>query len=58
MIGVNDQYEVIVSSTVRAEKNMPGHMMALAGRPVILPQKENFYPALENSPGTEKIFKK
>jgi len=59
LIGVNDRYEVIVSSTVRAEQNMPGHMMSLAGRPIILPQKENFYPALENIAWhRKKIFRK
>jgi putative restriction endonuclease len=35
LIGVNDQYKVMISSAVRTEQNMPGHMMALAERPII-----------------------
>ena len=48
LMSVNNNYKVLVSKSVAVEKNYPGHIQTLTGRPIITPEKEAFWPAQEN----------
>jgi len=48
LMSVNREYEVLVSSRVRTDRNIPGHMMTLAERPIFRPGDEVYWPGLEN----------
>ena len=48
LMSVGTSYEVLVSTRVRMDQNMPGHMLTLADRPIFRPAKEAFWAAQEN----------
>ena len=48
LMGVGQQYEVLVSRRVRTDQNMPGHMLAFAERTIVRPGEQPFWPAQEN----------
>jgi putative restriction endonuclease len=48
LMGVSNNYEVLVSKSVAIEKNLPGHIQMLTYRPIIKPDKETFWPAQDN----------
>ena len=47
MLGVSQQYVVITSRQLSADRNMPGHVALLAGRNIIEPVEEVFMPDLD-----------
>ena len=47
-MSVGRNYEVLVSKRVRTDRNMPGHMMTLADRPIFRPENEVYWPGPEN----------
>ncbi|PKN64416.1 MAG: hypothetical protein CVU57_15215 [Deltaproteobacteria bacterium HGW-Deltaproteobacteria-15] len=58
LMGVGQQYEVLVSRRVRTDQNMPGHMLAFAGRTIVRPDEQPFWPAQDNlSDHRRRIFK-
>ena len=48
LMAVGSEYQVIVSSTVKIDPNLPGHMLTLSDRPIFKPMESRFWPALEN----------
>ena len=48
LMSVGKNYEVLVSNRVRTDRNIPGHMMTLTGRPIFRPEDEVYWPGLEN----------
>jgi putative restriction endonuclease len=44
LMGVGKKYEVLVSSQVKKEHNLPGHMLALTDRPMFRPEEARFWP--------------
>ncbi len=48
LMGVGNQYEVMVSDRVRMDSNMPGHILTLMDRPIFKPQGQRFWPGQEN----------
>ena len=48
LMGVGQEYEVLVSRRVRTDQNMPGHMLTLADRPIFRPEEQPFWPDQEN----------
>ncbi|MGA7146582.1 MAG: HNH endonuclease [Desulfobacterales bacterium] len=48
LMGVSNNYEVLVSQSVTIEKNLPGHIQMLTHRPIIKPDKGTFWPAQDN----------
>lgn len=48
LMSVGKKYEVLVSNRVRIDRNMPGHILTLAERPIFKPDEEHFWPGLEN----------
>lgn len=48
LISVGNKYEVLVSSRIRTDRNIPGHVLTLADRPIIKPDNEIYWPAIEN----------
>jgi putative restriction endonuclease len=48
LMSVGKNYEVLVSKRVRTDRNMPGHMMTLADRPIFRPGDEIYWPGMEN----------
>lgn len=48
MMGVSDNYEVITSRQIAANPNVPGFLMTLSGRGVILPKDRDLWPAKEH----------
>jgi len=48
LMGVSRAYEVLVSKRVRTDRNIPGHVMTLADRPIFRPKDEVYWPGLEN----------
>ncbi len=58
LMGVGKEYEVLVSKRVRTDQNMPGHMLAFAGRAIVRPDDQPFWPAQDNlSDHRRRIFK-
>jgi putative restriction endonuclease len=47
MLGVSDNYNVIVSRKIAANPNVPGFLVTLADRGIILPQDSDLWPAKE-----------
>lgn len=47
LMGVGENYEVLISKQVKREPNFPGHMMTLSDRTIFRPSKENYWPAQE-----------
>ena len=48
LMGVGQEYEVLVSKRVRTDQNMPGHMLTLVDRPIFRPKEQPFWPGQEN----------
>jgi putative restriction endonuclease len=48
LMGVDAQYEVLVSDRVRIDSNMPGHVLTLAQQPIFKPHAERFWPGQSN----------
>ena len=48
LMSVSKNYEVLVSKRVRTDRNMPGHMMTLADRPIFKPEDKVYWPGMEN----------
>jgi putative restriction endonuclease len=48
LMAVGSEYQVIVSSTVKIDPNLPGHMLTLSDRPIFKPVESRFWPALDN----------
>jgi len=48
LMGVGKKYEILVSKRVRAENNMPGHILTLLDRPIFTPEEECFRPTQDN----------
>jgi putative restriction endonuclease len=48
LMGVGHEYEVLVSTRVRTDQNMPGHMLTLVDRLIFRPNKQLFWPGQEN----------
>jgi putative restriction endonuclease len=48
MMGVSDKYEVITSRQIAANPNVPGFLVTLSGRGIILPEDRDLWPAKEN----------
>jgi putative restriction endonuclease len=54
LMSVGNNYEVLVSKRVNTDRNIPGHMMALADRPIFRPEDEVCWPGLENITSHQK----
>lgn len=48
LVGFDDDYRVIVARSITRDGNLPGHIQQFAHRPMILPDRECYYPATEN----------
>ncbi len=48
LMGVGDEYEVLVSKAVRQDNNFPGHMETLSGRGIFKPKKSQYWPDMGN----------
>ena len=48
LIAVGKEYNVMVSSIVRKDKNLPGHMLSLSDRPIFRPSESRFWPDQES----------
>lgn len=48
LMSVGKNYEVLVSKRVRTDRNMPGHIMTLADRPIFRPEDQVYWPGMEN----------
>lgn len=48
LMGVGDEYEVLVSKAVRQDNNFPGHMETLSGRGIFRPKKSQYWPNMGN----------
>ena len=48
LMSVGKEYEVLISKSVRIEKNILGHMLTLMDRPIFMPKKEKFWPDQKN----------
>jgi putative restriction endonuclease len=48
LMGINEQYEVIIPTAVRLNGNLPGHVLIFKGRTITKPQQQSFRPAPEN----------
>jgi putative restriction endonuclease len=58
LMGVGQEYEVLVSRRVRTDQNMPGHMLTLADRPIFRPEEQPFWPdRLNLSDHRRRVFK-
>lgn len=47
LLGVSSQYIVITSPQLSSCRNVPGHLLTLAGRGIIGPPEKSFWPRLE-----------
>lgn len=48
LMSVDAQYLVKISTTVKEESNLPGHILTLSDRPMLRPPESRFWPAQEN----------
>ncbi|MBE1424853.1 putative restriction endonuclease [Desulfomicrobium macestii] len=48
LVGFDDDYRVIIARSIARDGNLPGHIQQFAHRPMILPERECYYPATEN----------
>lgn len=59
LMGVDQEYEVLISSAVRQDSNFPGHMETLSGRGIFKPRSSNFWPGQDRlDVHRKKIFRK
>lgn len=47
LMGVDKNYEVLISKLIKNEPNFPGHMMTLSGRMIFRPANQIYWPAQE-----------
>lgn len=47
LMGVDKNYEVLISKLIKSEPNFPGHMMTLSGRMIFRPVSQVYWPAQE-----------
>jgi len=47
LMGVGQDYEVLISSLARSERNNPGLLMTLDGRPIFKPDDQQYIPSQE-----------
>ncbi len=47
-MGVNSEYQVMVSQAVKKVPNLPGHILTLSDRPIFRPLKSQYWPIQEN----------
>ena len=57
LVGFDDAYRVIVARSIARDGNLPGHIQQFAHRPMILPERECYYPATENLTWHRQLFK-
>jgi|GEM_PF-2210698 len=48
LIGIGEEYEVLIPTAVRLNGNLPGHILIFKGRTVSKPQQEVFRPSQKN----------
>lgn len=48
LVGVDDNYKIIVSAHIHDDVSHPYSLTKLIGRPIILPQQAQYYPSQEN----------
>lgn len=48
LMSVGKNYEVLISKTIRTEKNILGHTLTLMDRPIFIPGKEKHWPGQGN----------
>ena len=48
LMSVGKDYEVLISKSVRTDRNILGHTLTLMDRPIFRPQKEQFWPDPQN----------
>ncbi|MFC1857661.1 HNH endonuclease [Thermodesulfobacteriota bacterium] len=48
LMSIGKDYEVLISRSVRTEKNILGHTLTLMDRPIFKPRKEKFWPTQDN----------
>jgi len=48
LMSVGQDYEVLISRTIRTDRNILGHTLTLMDRPIFRPKKENFWPDQKN----------
>ena len=59
LMGVGDEYEVLVSKAVRQDNNFPGHMETLSGRGIFRPKSSRYWPDMGNiQRHRKKIFRR
>jgi putative restriction endonuclease len=59
LMGVGDEYEVLVSKTVRQDNNFPGHVVTLPGRGIFKPQSSRYWPDMGSiKRHRKKIFRR
>ncbi len=47
LMSVNQDYRVLISKVARSDRNNPGLVMTLEGRPIFKPVKEKYFPSQE-----------
>jgi putative restriction endonuclease len=48
LLGVGKKYEVLVSSLVRKDSNLPGHILSFSDRQILRPEEERHWPLPDN----------
>ncbi|ACU89026.1 HNH endonuclease [Desulfomicrobium baculatum] len=48
LVGFDDDFKVIVARSITRDGNLPGHIQQFANRPMIMPERECYYPATDN----------
>jgi len=48
LMSVGKEYEVLISKTVRTDRNILGHTLTLLDRPIFKPKQERFWPDQKN----------
>lgn len=48
LLGLSEEYTIMASQYLRKEKNLPGHLLTLADRKIMGPEKDYFWPLKEN----------
>lgn len=59
LMGVGQEYEVLISSAVRQDNNFPGHMETLSGRGIFRPRSVSHWPGQDSlAVHRQRIFRK
>jgi putative restriction endonuclease len=48
LMSVGKNYQVLISNSIRMEKNIPGYTLTLMDRPIFMPKKEKYHPTQDN----------